>query len=73
VAVEGAPCFRPYPTPLHQQPVFTNAGFGRVPCPNAEALANQLFSLQVHPSVQQGDLDDLIAAIEKVAAAYRKG
>ena len=73
VAVEGAPCFRPYPTPLHQQPVFTNAGFGQVPCPNAEALANQLFSLQVHPSVQQGDLDDLIAAIEKVAAAYRKG
>jgi perosamine synthetase len=73
VAVEGAPCFRPYPTPLHQQPVFQNAGYGQVPCPNAEALANQLFSLQVHPSVQQRDLDDVIAAIEKVAAAYRKG
>ena len=39
VAVEGIPCFRPYPTPLHQQPVFRNAGYGQVSCPNAETLA----------------------------------
>ena len=73
VAVEGAPCFRPYPTPLPQQPVFRNAGYGDRPCPNAETLADQLFSVQVHPTVQHQDLDDVIAAIKKVATAYRKG
>jgi len=72
VAVEGVPCFRPYPTPLNHQPVFRNAGYGQAPCPNAEALADQIFSIQVHPTVQQCDLDDALAAIEKVAAAYRK-
>jgi perosamine synthetase len=72
VAVEGIPCFRPYPTPLHQQPVFRNAGYGEVSCPNAETVLSQLFALQVHPTVQQCDLDDTIAAVEKVAAAYRK-
>jgi len=72
VAVEGVPCFRPYPTPLHQQPVFRNAGYGQVSCPNAETVLGQLFALQVHPTVQQRDLDDMVAAVEKVAAAYRK-
>ena len=72
VAFEGVPCFRPYPTPLHQQPVFRNAGYGQVSCPNAETLAGQLFAIQVHPTIQQRDLDDAVAAIEKVAAAYRK-
>lgn len=72
VAGEGVPCSRRYPTPLPQQPVFRNAGYGRGSYPNAEALAGQLFLLQVHPTVQQRDLDDMVASIEKVAAAYRK-
>jgi len=72
VTAEGVPCSRRYPTPLPQQPVFRNAGHGRGSYPNAEVLAGQLFLLQVHPTVQQRDLDDVAAAIEKVAAAYRK-
>lgn len=36
------------------------------------SLTSRLFSLQVHPTMQQRDLDDVIAAIEKVAAAYRR-
>ncbi|MGB6894781.1 MAG: DegT/DnrJ/EryC1/StrS family aminotransferase, partial [Dehalococcoidia bacterium] len=72
VAGEGVPCSRRYPTPLPQQPVFKNAGHARGSYPNAEALAGQLFLLQVHPTIQQRDLEDVAAAIEKVAAAYRK-
>ena len=72
VAVEGVPCFCPYPTPLNKQPVFLNAGYGQVPCPNAETLVGQFFALPVQPTVQQRDLDDVVAAVEKVAAAYRK-
>jgi len=72
VAVEGVPCYRPYPTPLHKQPVFLNAGYGQIPCPNAETLTGQFFALPVQPTVKQRDLDDVVAAVEKVAAAYRK-
>ena len=72
VAVEGVPCYRPYPTPLPHQPVFRNAGYGERSCPNADILAGQFFALPVQPTVQQRDLDDVVAAIEKVAAAYRK-
>lgn len=35
-------------------------------CPNAERLSDELFTLLVHPTVNQKDLDDIILAIEKV-------
>jgi len=35
-------------------------------CPNAEKLSDELFTLLVHPTVNQEDLDDIILAIEKV-------
>jgi perosamine synthetase len=76
VVAEGVPVSRRYPTPLHRQPVFREAiaqgrcRFEEGSCPNAEALAEELFTLQVHPTVQEKDLSDVAAAIEKVAAAY---
>jgi perosamine synthetase len=77
VAAEGVPISRRYPTPLPAQPVFRDAvAAGRCRyeegwCPNALALAGQLFLLQVHPTVTERDLNDVAAAIEKVASAYR--
>jgi len=78
VAAEGVPIARRYPTPLHRQPVFREAiaqgqcRYEEGSCPNAEALAEKLFMLQVHPTVQEKDLADVVAAIEKVTAAYRR-
>ena len=69
VAAEGLPISRRYPTPLPQQPVFRNAGLGGVPCPVAEKLSGELFTLLVHPTVSTADMDDYIAAIAKVVAA----
>jgi UDP-2-acetamido-2-deoxy-ribo-hexuluronate aminotransferase len=69
VAAEGVPISRRYPTPLHQQPVFRDAGYSDMPCPVAEQLAGELFTLLVHPTVTTADLDDVARAIGKVARA----
>ncbi|MDO8614893.1 MAG: DegT/DnrJ/EryC1/StrS family aminotransferase [Dehalococcoidia bacterium] len=66
VAAEGVPISRRYPTPLPQQPVFRESGLGGDPCPSAERLAGELFTLLVHPTVTTADLDDVVAAIRKV-------
>jgi len=66
VAAEGVPVQRRYPTPLPQQPVF--AGYGAPPCPLAERLAGELFTLLVHPTLRADDLDDYARAIGKVVA-----
>ncbi len=69
VAAEGVPISRRYQTPLPQQPVFRDAGRRGEACPVAERLAAELFTLLVHPTVTTKDLDDVVAAIRKVAAA----
>ena len=80
VAAEGIPVSRRYPTPLPSQPVFRDAGYGDpsaalragLPCPVAERLAGELFTLLVHPTLAASDLDDVVMAIEKVVNRYGK-
>ena len=72
VAAEGVPISRRYPTPLPQQPVFREAGYPGSPCPVAERLAGELFTLLVHPTLTTADLDDVARAIGKVAEAYTR-
>jgi dTDP-4-amino-4,6-dideoxygalactose transaminase len=71
VAAEGVPISRRYPTPLPQQPVFRDAGLAGPPCPVAERLAGELFTLLVHPTVATVDLDDVVAAVRKVLGGLR--
>jgi perosamine synthetase len=63
VAAEGIPISRRYPTPLPRQPVFSGLKAGD--CPNATRLADELFTLLVHPTVETRDLDDVVEAIRK--------
>jgi perosamine synthetase len=78
VAAEGIPVSRRYPTPLPKQPVFRDAGpstslrtgYGDLPCPVAERLAGELFTLLVHPTLAAVDLDDVVRAIRKVVNGY---
>jgi perosamine synthetase len=67
VAAEGIPISRRYPTPLPRQPVFRDLASDS--CPNAERLASELFTLLVHPTVETGDLDDVVEAVGKVVSA----
>jgi perosamine synthetase len=66
VAAEGVPISRRYPTPLPHQPVFRDVGLGGEPCPVAERLSGELFTLLVHPTCGTGEMDDYVAAIGKV-------
>jgi perosamine synthetase len=67
VAAEGVPILRRYPTPLPTQPVFRELAASE-PCPIADRLASELFTLLVHPTVTTADLDDVVGAIAKVIA-----
>jgi perosamine synthetase len=64
VAAEGVPISRRYPTPLPKQPVFLGLNTGA--CPTVERLAGKLFTLLVHPTVAERDLDDVVGAVRKV-------
>jgi dTDP-4-amino-4,6-dideoxygalactose transaminase len=44
--------------------------YTQVVCPNARRLSKEVFVLLVHPTIELEDLDDVIAAINKVAQAY---
>ena len=46
------------------------AAYEAVELPNAKRLGVEVFVLQVHPTVEQRDLDDVIAAVEKVLDVY---
>lgn len=69
VDAEGLPISRRYPTPLPQQPVFRDLGLGGAPCPNADRLADELFTLLVHPTASIEEMDDYARAIGKVVGA----
>jgi len=71
VAAEGIPVSRRYPTPLTRQPVFRDAGYGKQPCPIAEKLSGELFTLLVHPTVTLDDMGDVATAISKVGRLAR--
>jgi perosamine synthetase len=66
VSAEGVPISSRYPTPLPKQPVFR--AVESAACSAAEELASELFTLLVHPTVTEADLDDVLLALEKVLA-----
>jgi perosamine synthetase len=67
VAAEGIPISRRYPTPLPRQPVFRGVEAGS--CPVAERLAGELFTLLVHPTMTEADLEDVGGAVAKVVGS----
>ena len=52
-----------YPKPLHLQPLFSSAGYGRGDFPIAERVANQILSLPIHPSLSQVQLDAVVSGV----------
>lgn len=60
-----------YPTPLHLQPAFHKADGDKVSMPVSEMLAQQVFSLPIHPYLAQHEQTQIIEAV-KAAVAMRK-
>jgi dTDP-4-amino-4,6-dideoxygalactose transaminase len=48
------------------------ADYTAVELPNAKRLGDEVFVLQVHPTIERRDLEDVITAIEKVLDVYRR-
>lgn len=61
----GIPALPRYPVPLTRQPALAPR-LGRHPrCPVAETLSGQLFSLPVHPAIEDAHVDLMVGAIRE--------
>ena len=56
-----------YPIPIHRQPIMRKMGFDSASCPNAEAAAELVLSLPVHPSLGPEDIEFIAAAVNRLA------
>jgi len=58
-----------YPIPIHQQPIMKELGFGEGSFPVAEAAAQHVLSLPVHPSLAPSDVEYIAASVNRLARA----
>jgi dTDP-4-amino-4,6-dideoxygalactose transaminase len=58
-----------YPTPLHLNPLFSGLGYGRGSFPVAEATAQRIVALPIHPLLAQDDIESVAAAIRRAVGA----
>lgn len=56
-----------YPIPIHQQPIMKELGFGEGSFPVAEAAAQHVLSLPVHPSLAAEDVEYIAASVNRLA------
>jgi UDP-2-acetamido-2-deoxy-ribo-hexuluronate aminotransferase len=68
---DGIPTAVHYPIPLHLQPAFAKAGCGRGSFPLAEAAADHVVSLPMHPYLSEADQQRVVTAVR--AATERTG
>lgn len=58
--------------PVYWHSYYEKLGYGKGLCPNAEKLYEEIMSLPLFYGLTDGDVDDVIAAVKKVAAHYRR-
>ncbi len=56
-----------YPIPIHQQPIIQKMGFGEGSFPVAEAAAEHVLSLPVHPMLGPEDVEYIAASVNRLA------
>ena len=68
---EDIPTAVHYPLPLHLQPAFAIPGVGRGSFPLAEAAAERVVSLPMHPYLSADDQRKIVRAVRHAAAGVR--
>lgn len=58
--------------PVHLLPYYSQLGYQRGICPNAEKLYDEIITLPLFPAMTKEDINDVIAAVNKVINNYRK-
>ena len=66
--VEGIPTAVHYPIPLHLQPAFASPLIGRGSFPHAEAAAERVLSLPMHPYLSEDDQGKVTQAVSQATA-----
>lgn len=56
-----------YPIPIHQQPIMRELGYGEGSFPVAEAAAQHVLSLPVHPSLGADDVEYIASSVNRLA------
>ncbi|MCK4873151.1 MAG: DegT/DnrJ/EryC1/StrS family aminotransferase [Phycisphaerales bacterium] len=68
---EGIGCAVHYPGAASRQPLFAHVTTDQPPI--SDGLGSRVVSIPVHPSLTDEQVEDVIAAVRKVAHAYRGG
>ncbi|MCP8617530.1 UDP-4-amino-4,6-dideoxy-N-acetyl-beta-L-altrosamine transaminase [Salirhabdus salicampi] len=58
--------------PVHLLPYYSQLGYQRGLCPNAEKLYEEIITLPLFPAMTEEDVMDVITAVNKVVNTYRK-
>ena len=58
--------------PVYMHSYYEKLGYERGLCPEAEQFYNEVMSIPLYPSMTQKDIDDVIRAVKKVVAYYKK-
>ena len=58
--------------PVYYSPYYQSLGYKKGLCPKAERLYERIMSIPLYPKMTDEDVEDVITAVKKVVAAYRK-
>ena len=71
MSAENVQCQIHY-VPVYWFPYYQNLGYEKGLCPKAEEMYKGIMSLPLYPKMSDQDVEDVIHAVEKVVAYYRK-
>lgn len=71
LAAENIACNVHY-IPVYWHPYYEGLGYKKGLCPNAEKLYREILSLPLYYSLTDSDVADVIAAVKKIVAYYKK-
>lgn len=71
LAAENVQCNVHY-IPVYYFPHYERLGYKKGLCPHAEALYEEIISIPLYPAMTDRDVEDVITAVKKVVAHYRK-
>lgn len=60
---EGIPTAVHYPVPLHMQPAFGDCGYAKGSFPVAEAVADRVMSLPMHPYLEEAEKERIVEIV----------
>lgn len=61
---QGIPAAIYYPICIHEQPAYLDLGYEKGDFPHAEQVANEVFSIPMHPFLTQKEQDQIINALK---------